>query len=185
MTTHFIDLSTDLLYELLFRLKGSDLLNLCQTNREMNDICNSLPDHFWRRKFFSDNGAQRLRKPAQYTWKQYYLNMALNNLKEVRSNASALFWMHRNMTYGELFSKIAAFVPDLSYSLPLKSDYSNLTQRYRLIVCNAGTSPKLYYTNFITGTLEHEPITLKLSDKIDFDNILGIIEPVSDFDECQ
>jgi hypothetical protein len=62
-------------FEILLNLPLTDLVNLCETNHELNDICNS--KYFWQQKTFKDFG-KGIGNSNDISWYQIYKNLEKN-----------------------------------------------------------------------------------------------------------
>lgn len=172
-----VDIPNDLIYELLSKLKGPELIKFCQTSKSLNNICNDLPEKFWLQKFLRDVGPPKLRKPPKWTWREFYINYTLNNLTVMTVNYRPAFWVYRNMTYEELLNELKRFKSNYDsnyerqYLLTFIYPYRKLTDRYHLLITKL-QSPQFYYLKYTDNNKTEEPASIKLTDKIDFDNIV-------------
>ena len=75
-------LSRDLLFDLLLHLQGANLLNLCNSNKQLFNFCNDTNDYFWQNKILLDY-SDIPTKPANISWKRYYIQLGTNHLKQI------------------------------------------------------------------------------------------------------
>ncbi len=67
MNDNQLEIPLDLLKSIVLFLKGKDFINLCQTNKDLFNFCNSFPDAWWLTKFLHDYGPPNPRKPFSLT----------------------------------------------------------------------------------------------------------------------
>lgn len=68
-------INNDNFYEIILGLKRQDLINLCLTNKALNEkLCNN--EDFWRTKFIKEYG--NIQFNSNYSWKQLYWNYNSN-----------------------------------------------------------------------------------------------------------
>ena len=115
----FISLPRDLLIELLLSMKTADLLNLCSSNRQLENLCNN--ENFWRQKVQQLN--LNIPKVFNKSWKQHFIDLTstksvpltiFNNgdrigtlkikytdtIETVLNNANELFFSTSNIAHG-------------------------------------------------------------------------------------
>lgn len=99
-----LSLPRDTLIEILSNLEDSALLNLCSSNRQLEQICND--ELLWKIKVAKRNiqGTKNL----QTTWKQYYLDVTHIKSIPVYSNDLDLYsiLIGYDSTFGEIFNLI-------------------------------------------------------------------------------
>lgn len=175
MTATFDDIPNELIYELLMKSKGQELIQLCQTSRNISNICNSLSDSFWFRKFLSEYGPPPTRKPPYFNWRQFYLAYTLYNIKYVHINDAygPRVWIYRGMTYRTLIDYLKPIVRNNLIIIPINQRISAFATRLYLRISDLVTSPKFVYVNedenrFATDEVS---VSLTLDDPIDYDQI--------------
>lgn len=65
-----MDMSKDVYYKIMEDMDIRSLLNFCQTNKYIRDLCRN--DYFWKRRFEKHIGYGKF-KPNNITWRKYYL----------------------------------------------------------------------------------------------------------------
>ena len=77
-------LPRDLLFDLLLYLKNADLLNLCNSNKQLYNFCDESNERFWQQKVLFDYQNQPLPpKPANTSWKRFYIQLGKNLFKQI------------------------------------------------------------------------------------------------------
>lgn len=64
----------ELLFEIMLNLNITDILNFCQLDKNITQICNN--NEFWRLKSHRDYLQYTLTKARNITWKEFYWNRA-------------------------------------------------------------------------------------------------------------
>lgn len=72
-----MEVSSDVLEnEILSQMNLIDILNTCQSNRQLNILCQR--DSFWRQLVERDYPKDLIHKPQRIKWKQYYMDLYTN-----------------------------------------------------------------------------------------------------------
>lgn len=102
-------LPRDILFNILLHLKNSNLLNLCNTNSRLYNFCSESNEYFWQRKVLVDYQNRKiLPKPANLSWKQYYIELGTTNnfIKQIpvyfEQNRIGYIWISVNDTEADI-----------------------------------------------------------------------------------
>jgi len=103
-----MDLPPEINYEIFYYLPIESVLNACQSDPILSDICND--DTFWMNKFKYDYDQYIDLKPDNITWKQVYMDLAKNNVKIIplyfRGQELFDIWISKNNTDKEIHDYI-------------------------------------------------------------------------------
>lgn len=158
----FVNIPKDLLQLLVAQLKGSDIINLCESSPRLNKTCLQLSDKFWAYKYLKDYKPSYpyIKKPLYLTWGKFYYAYTKGTIKTIAlygyNNFLELIWIYHNMTYNNLISEIRSVI-----------------KAWNTITINRENHPPIIMKFFRIG-LEITPDDIHLNDKIDYDNIYEI-----------
>jgi len=101
------------LLPILVSLNVADLLNFCQTNKQFREFCQS--DYLWQQKTFMEYDISD--KPADISWKQYYIRLSLKNIKNIdvfyKDSKIGSIWIEKTDTIGKIKRKCTLLLKSL------------------------------------------------------------------------
>ena len=106
-----MDLPPEINYEIFYYLPIESVLNACQSDPILSDICTD--DTFWKNKFKYDYAQYIDLKPLNITWKQAYMELARNSIKIIplyfMGKEILEVWISKNNTERDVYNYIMNF----------------------------------------------------------------------------
>ena len=125
------------------KLDDRSLLNLCQTNKNANRICND--ENFWRRRSYKN--LQDVVKCDNMNWKQYYLYRLSHEIerKEIIPGIMVTIEIDKNSDYAK----------------QMLEDLKNYIERYKFYMEINEDKEKELLTEFISTTFDTMEFNLR------------------------
>jgi ABC-type arginine transport system ATPase subunit len=125
------------------KLDDRSLLNLCQTNKNANRICND--ENFWKKRSYKN--LRDVRKCDNMKWKQYYLYRLSHEIgrKEIIPGIVVTIEIDKNSDYAK----------------QMLEDFKNYTERYNLEIKINEDKERELMTEFISITFDNMEFNLR------------------------